>query len=212
MKFVAALLLGISYFPMRVDAHSDKIRVTVPTKIPSVVRLVVGDVLTNSCTGFVVEKNIIVTAAHCLERSGNVRALFEDGTNRKFISLAAGNRFISASEDIAVLQGNTGNIVPIKLATEPRIDAHCRSIGYGPDYNQKQTQCYGGKEMWTEGTLVFSGDIDYGDSGGPVINDNDEIIGEQVLLSADGRPTFWAVPTSVIIKYLENLKLWPIKQ
>jgi hypothetical protein len=179
-------------------------RFTFDTHIPNIVQI-----LTNcsSCTGFVVGKNRFITAAHCFEGHGltKIHAVFFNGYKTELTLIKRGSRFTRDDEDVAVLSGDTGNISPFSISNQCRKPESIIECGYGINHVQKCTLGFGGRKdrQYPSGMYTFKGHAEYGDSGGPVINEEGRVVGMITQLAVGGSDTFFCVPSSKLLEYLK---------
>lgn len=182
--------------------HTPKLRDSVPTHFPSIVSI---RMKCGRCTGWVVEKNTFFTAAHCFDDGATTAtAVFEDGRESKLILIKKGDRFKLMGDDMAVLKGDDRGAPALRLAPEiPKAHFKCLSLGYGMETVQKAVACYGARAAF-EGLYGFAGEVDFGDSGGPVLTTHGEVAGIQVSIEADDAPVFFVVPVETIHKFLHE--------
>ena len=159
---------------------------------PSVVRVVnaVGRQRAYG-SGTVVEsdaqRGVVLTCAHLFSQgAGDVAVLFADGRRSSARLLAADRAWDLAALDIAPPQAAA---VPI-AAEPPRPGDALWSCGYGPDghYWCNRGQALGyvrSANTASYETLELSGSARQGDSGGPVLNQQGELVA--VLWGTDGR-------------------------
>lgn len=178
-------------------------RITVPTKILSIVTI------TNECdlrcTGWVIGKDLFITAAHCVvPEMIDVRAVFLDGTSVKLKLLHRGGP-PAGGLDIAVLSGDSHGAAPILIRAECRIDQPRSyiSIGYGHDGKQKATACVGSRPG-PDGLHFYAGDIEEGDSGGPVLDRDGVAAGMQVAYLVQFRRIFAVVPDCTLREFIDE--------
>lgn len=204
--FICSVAFGESKCQPQDSFHKlrPKVRVTFPTDIESIVSI---ETECERCTGWVAGPNVIVTAAHCFEDSHeHITATFVDKHKVPLTLVKLGNEREHSGQDVAILKGNTGNVPAIEI--EKDCSEHlqpCMSIGYGPQNTQKSVACYGGRPVpQMDGLFVYAGEVDRGDSGGPVINSKGKVIGVQVSITEDMRPVFFAVPSCTVSKFLNE--------
>lgn len=177
-------------------------RQTLETKIPNIVKL---EFSCGRCTGFIIGKNKFLTASHCTAwPSLKIVAVFYDGRKSELKLVKAGDYINKPDEDIAILTGNSYGIEPMELAQGCPLPQQCGSFGYGQDGKQKAVRCYGGQPVpSSDGLWVFAGEIDHGDSGGPICNLNGDVLGMQVSMAREGKPIFFAVPSCKLLEFMK---------
>jgi hypothetical protein len=150
------------------------------------------------------QPGIFITAAHCFNAQHTfIKATFEDGHESDLSLAKLGNILFEESQDFAILKGDTHGVLGIEPeVTDGKTPAPCASLGYGVEHKQKASQCFGGLSL-RDGRRVFYGRIDFGDSGGPIINKAGHVIGINVQILSDvSKPVFFAVPIDNILKAL----------
>jgi hypothetical protein len=189
-------LLGLAQEPRGCPTEHSKLkpyRNTHLVQLPGVVKIKED---CGMCTGWVAAPGIIITAQHCL--GVNMTAVFEGLPGHPESQLTverAGSYPIDEASDILILKGDTRGVTPFKLAIPSSGDL-CLAAGYGGiDNHEKVTACiYTGQKDPFCDLQLFLGDIDYGDSGGPILNRNEEVIGMSVQLNIEGKRLFYSVP------------------
>ncbi len=132
----------------------------------------------DGCTGFVVEGNLLVTAKHC-QHPGTVTVKLQNRT------VAAHKVFSTSEEDgpvVFLLEG--GPYISLKLASEPpRVGEAVYSLGYpGGHWARIEGEITGGNGL----DLNYTNHrIATGNSGGPLLNEQGEVIGIALHVDAD---------------------------
>jgi hypothetical protein len=162
------------------------------------------------CSGWVVGENLVMTAGHCIDyRYERVLVGFEDGTSEAvFTAIKFLHQGAETADDLALLSGPTHKIVPLKLGGFPHLErAWCLAVGYGGTEVpaiQQQTICRTFPELDKGGLMVIAGRIIPGDSGGPILDEADHVIGMVKARETHDLPILWAVPASRIQTFLEK--------
>lgn len=159
------------------------------------------------CSGFVAQKDIVVTARHCIDGPFGLQfqtlpVLFADQRHADFTVLASGTGE-AWDEDWAILKGDTKDVIPHELAKEqPEPFTGCYSLGYGggsPLQMQSNAVLDDGTE---EGLLRLYQEIIGGDSGSALFNaDTGEVIGI-VVRSSRFAPLALSVPISKVLPHM----------
>lgn len=204
MKLIIRLILLILLWTSFVRADPRQLMLN---PIPQVVYLsLVGN---HSCTGFVIEKNILITAHHCVEDNllaGNpfIEAHYIDGSRTPLLIAAHG-----ISEDLddwAVLVGDTGSIPPLMVAEEmPAIGSKTRSVGFGGDlrgqaFSDGEFQGISWQQKYKIATQVIPGD-----SGSPLLDSKGRAVGI-VIQTSCLEPLAFAIPIHPAIVALHKLQ------
>jgi V8-like Glu-specific endopeptidase len=156
--------------------------------------------LNYSCTAWVIKKNLIATAKHCVmgmqERNALSLGVFTDGYSTNFKIINQGEEL--DHRDWAILEGDTRNLIPFDLATEaPEFDSNCWHAGYGGGSAvQHKMPCSFGQEALGGFFTLHSVAIP-GDSGSPVVDEETgRVIG---LVVRTGYP----IPVTYVVPYTE---------
>lgn len=185
-------------------------RNVVPFEHPSVVFIRAE---CSACSGFVVRPGIVATASHCTRFLGEHQDVFVNGKPHVFqvISRWKGNPDFTI-HDVALLKGNTEDLVPFDLAENDNEEGPCGSLGWGglegpKGPYEKVALCRLSGQKTPDGMLVIMGDIDHGDSGGPVVDSEGKVVGINEAISEFDIPVFWATPVSSLKNALKKLGL-----
>lgn len=170
MKALLLLLLVAVAGPLRM-AKEIPHRVYIPTKNSAVVYL---ESTMGRCTGTVIAEDLVLTAAHCVTDGTDVSAMFDDGTITVLKVIYVGTP--ASAEDVALLQGNTYNAAPVKLAKETPIPTACFMYGFAGTHTEMLMPCFLGEDLGPFGVAGIA-ETRKGDSGGPVFGHNGELIG-----------------------------------
>lgn len=154
---------------------------------------------TGSCSGFVVKRNVVATAKHCLDSSDIRTVEFADGRREEFVPA-----YVSKNLDFTLLLVDTKQIEPFRLDPRPNHTLHqVNQIGYtdgGPDQLITPGLVVGrfGERLITTAMAIK------GDSGGVVLNHDNSAIGLicQTFFPAPGTE---AVAIQAVIKALTEL-------
>lgn len=208
MLVAAVTALAVSLlvlFCARAKAEEPKVRISVPTSLPNVVAIQADD---NGCTGWIAAKNTYVSAAHCFEGKPRwILATFEDGKVARLKLLYKGT---TPAQDFAILSGNTFGITPIPFSQSAfQLPTPCVFIGYGPLRRQDAMPCLGSKlELQNPvlfGLVAIFGEVDHGDSGGPVLVKPFAVVGIAVRMFEHNLPGGYIVSAAYIQAKLHEL-------
>jgi V8-like Glu-specific endopeptidase len=165
------------------------------------------------CTGFVVRRGVIATAAHCTRFLGEHQQAFINGVSKTFVVVWKPKGMADYTKnDVALLTGDTANLSPLALANRDLETGRCGSMGWGgrADKNGHQyskiTLCRLTGQKDNAGLLLIQGDVDHGDSGGPVLTEEGKVIGINESIAGYDIPLFWATPVSSLKRALRELK------
>ena len=183
-------------------------RNTTPTNVSSVVTI---NTDCGRCTGWVVKKNVFVTAAHCVEEPGervHIYATFLDKTKVPLTLVVKGAGVVDSNSDVAILSGDSKGVEPIELElTNIPKDAQfpCFTLGFGPQNTQKLAYCAGRvDDPYNKGIFIYAGSVDHGDSGGPVIVETGKAVGLITMLDMNDQTIFFSIPSQTIKKFLDK--------
>lgn len=151
---------------------------------PSIVHLIGR----SSCTGFIVAKDTVATAFHCvdhMDKDSDMLIEFVSGNRALFKVIAHGSleRFVN---DWAILQGPTGELPALVLSSKPaKIYDKGISVGY-TEGDAFQFATPGVVLARVDGALELALFVYPGDSGSPFVSmETGEVLG---IVSATRRP------------------------
>jgi hypothetical protein len=168
------------------------------------------------CTAFVVDAHVIASAAHCVKSETRYIVTYEDGRQAEAVLIKAGEP--GTETDWALFYTNTYDIKPLEFPLEPpQWPVMCTSVGYGGDAAsvQKTLPCMTlgtDKDPFIPEAMIIVGEVDYGDSGGPLLGYNNTILGIVFALDRIDSQRGYAVPYWILQKAIQDLKaenLWP---
>lgn len=163
-------------FADRIEAAD---RLFINQHLPQVVQLRMDD--GGRCSGFIVAKDTIFTAAHCTEGHTEINVHFDDGAKRRFKVVEEG--IPGSGIDYAVLQGDTRKIEPLRVSADiPERFSSCFTVGYGgPDQHEPQqtAPCIINSVVmeFPAPALEIIGRVIPGDSGGVLIDNQGRAVG-----------------------------------
>lgn len=143
-------------------------RVTIERPIDPVIPLVTQDG-NPACTGFVIGKNLIATAAHCVDSPLYIEIA---GAGVELEVLAAGEP--GSATDVALLEGPTGSIKPLELG-DLELPTACFFYGFAGGRQENLMPCF----LYSQevgGVIGGMGEVRPGDSGGPVLGRDGKVI------------------------------------
>jgi S1-C subfamily serine protease len=156
---------------------------------PAVVRIETsGSQGTGTGTGFIISKDgVIVTNNHVVEGSNRIEVTLNDGTTKSGVVLGA-----DSNNDLAVvkIEGNDFPTVPLGSSKDLQVGDDVVAVGYALGL-QGQPTVTTGVVSATGRTLdePFIGDaiqtdaaINFGNSGGPLVNADGEVVGINTLI------------------------------
>lgn len=156
-------------------------------------------------SGFAVGKNCIVTNAHVLSSTHNIYVRSYSGEEYQATILG-----IDESNDIAVL-----GIVDANFSYLPIADISTMNIGdtiyaIGAPKNMAYTLTKGiistkDRTIGRNTYIQIDAAINEGNSGGPLLNDNGQVLGMNTLKISDSEGIGLAIPSAVICNYLKEL-------
>ncbi|MCX7738760.1 MAG: trypsin-like peptidase domain-containing protein [Hydrogenothermaceae bacterium] len=165
-------------------------------------------------SGFVIKKDLkylyIVTNAHVVEKSKSIKVKFYN--NRSYKAELAG---LDEKTDIAVIKVSIHNplrdIAPLSLAREKTVKIGSFVLAVGSPYNLGTTYTLGivsavDRDVGIspfEGYIQTDASMNPGDSGGPLLDMNGQVIGINVAVVQSGQGLGFAIPVDVV-KYVVN--------
>lgn len=161
----------------------------------------------HACSGFVIAKNRIMTAAHCVDAGQNGYITYPDGKKVAYKPLFWG--LSGTSTDVAIVAAPTFNLSPIPLAME---EQYPEPAFFFSSREGAPTGFPSVLQGLDPDALGFGlGQVFPGDSGSAVINAKGELCGVVVMRSLDNAPHFWFVPLRPLQEILLKLVQSPNK-
>lgn len=216
-KTLALLLFLIFCAAMTVPVHVGLLHPELPAqtvlKVPpiltamrSVVRIDVNGQHTGS--GFIVDASgLIITAKHVVDRAGDYSVVFLDGARRKVQGIR-----MSEKSDCAVLSISRKNLYALKLSTNIYVSQPIFVVGTPHDVALTNYVTRGiiskigvAERFFCDTPLIMSdADVNPGNSGGPVLNMQGEVIGIAVGCYGFGIGLNHVVSSADFIELLEG--------
>lgn len=158
-------------------------RTTYPTVNESLVYIDNG--CGHMCSGVIIDKNLVLTAAHCVAGPPYYFVHYSDGQASLAGLMTTGDYIDQSPEDWALITTDTGNRKPLKLACGIRVPSKGIDLTCGgehvPDQQTYPVQFTDIKQysiMYPNANyLGFIGPIDYGDSGSPLLDSDGNVVG-----------------------------------
>ncbi len=163
-------------------------------------------------SGFVVDKEgHILTNNHVVEDATDVQVVFANGNTEQATILGTDSK-----DDLALIKVDAAlvaNIVPLTLADSINVQPGQLAIAIGSPYgltNSITTGIVSGLNRSVEGSALTGmiqtdATIQPGNSGGPLLNSNGEVIGINTAIEGEGTGIGFAVPSSVAKAVLDEL-------
>ncbi len=161
------------------------------------------------CSGFVVGKDLVMTAAHCVEEDDVFTVHFKDGHTALSKVVDQGSS-VFVLRDWAILKVDTKLIKPLKFADSVETSSDGLDLTYGGINKNREPHQYpvtiAGITMDRMGlpTLEVHGPIDHGDSGSAIVNLKGEVVGMASRISRTDMYLSWAVPVLELKQALED--------
>lgn len=151
-----------------------------------------------NCSGFVVAKDVVLTAGHCIENElGLLSVSFPESTSLFVAPKPLEPKTRLTLSDLAFLRGDTGDAKPLSFAAKPKAHVGERGIvvGHGAGrVHQYSSPVVVERVESDTGLLVLAGIIVGGDSGSIVMLESDEAIG-MVVGTRQPFPEGYAIPS-----------------
>ena len=155
-------------------------------------------------SGFLITPNIIATNFHVIENSYSGYVKF---VNKDEIYEIDGVVGYDSSYDLALIKirDNDGTPLPLK---SPNVDIGQKVFAIGNPLGLEGTISdgivSGLREIGDFSVLQISAPISPGNSGGPVVNENGEVIGVATFTFSEGQNINFAVPVKYVKELLDN--------
>lgn len=158
-------------------------------------------------SGFAVGENCIVTNAHVIDNKRNITVETYGGS--KYSASVIG---INEYEDIAVLAVADASFPYLKIADLSMMKTGDDIYAIGAPHGMAYTLTKGGisakeRTIGDQTYIQIDAPINEGNSGGPLLSDDGEVIGMNTLKMSDSEGIGLAIPIDRVCKYLESLDL-----
>jgi serine protease Do len=169
-----------------------------------------GLVRPQSGSGFVIERDgLILTNYHVIQGAERIMVKLSDGRN-----LAAHPLGVDPDTDIALIkvEGTNFPVAPLGDSDALRVGEWVCAIGNPLAYEHTVTVgvvSYLGRKLFDsslDGYIQTDAAINFGNSGGPLINGNGEVVGINAAISQRGNNIGFAVPINEAAAILPQLK------
>ncbi len=164
-------------------------------------------------SGFVVhEDGFIITNAHVVENTSRIKAIFSDGREFQATVVSA-----DTSKDLAVLAVQTDGKLPfVELGRSSDLMIGETVIAIGNPYGYSNTVTSGvvsavGRDIqvtqgyWLRGLIQTDAPINLGNSGGPLLNVNGQLIGITTAIRAEAQNIGFAIPVDALVDNLGQM-------
>jgi hypothetical protein len=155
-------------------------------------------------SGFLVAPNIIATNFHVIENSYSGYVKF---INKKEIYEIEGVVGYNENYDLALIKISNNNANPLPLIS-PSVDIGQKIFAIGNPLGLEGTISdgiiSGLREFQDFSVLQISAPISPGNSGGPVVNENGDVVGVATFTMTEGQNINFAVPVKYLKELLEN--------
>ncbi|EKQ57913.1 MULTISPECIES: trypsin-like peptidase domain-containing protein [unclassified Clostridium] len=155
-------------------------------------------------SGFAINKNIIITNAHVVEDFANVSVkLYNDKTcSGKVIK-------IDKNVDLALVQVDE-TLTPLKLASEDKVSIGKEVYAIGAPKDIPYTMTKGiisakNRKVGNHEYIQIDASINSGNSGGPLVDENGEVIGINTMKMVDAEGIGFAIGTSYINDFINGV-------
>lgn len=165
MNFFSPLLL--SFLLAVPPSHPDLVQRTL-LSVVKILHTISSD--TDSvylCTGVIVDaaKGYILTAEHCVDKN-----------EETYVNASIPATIVKVSEDLAIIKAEPMMGPPIQTAKEVKVGEEVVSIGYGDGHLMALWRHIA--SFYNDSSdIQLDGDIIQGMSGGPIVNENGELVG-----------------------------------
>lgn len=158
-------------------------------------------------SGFALGTNCIITNAHVIADNSQISVLSYSGNEYKATVLG-----INESEDIAVLVVENGDFPYLTVADTSMMktgdDIYAIGAPKGMAYTlTKGTVSAKERIVRNHSYIQIDAAINEGNSGGPLLNDNGQVLGMNTLKMSDSEGIGLAIPINRICDYLQSLDI-----
>ena len=156
-------------------------------------------------SGFAIGENCIITNAHVIDNKRNITVETYGGKQYKAIVLGINNY-----EDIAVLVVNGVKFPYLKVADSSKMKIGDDIYAIGAPKGMTYTLTKGSvsakeREISNQTYIQIDAAINEGNSGGPLLNDNGQVLGVNTLKMTDSEGLGLAIPITRVCAYLKSI-------
>ncbi len=199
-RFLSVLLLSI----LLVSLPAYAINFTAEDTYNSVVVVYTGS---GVGSGFAIEENIIVTNAHVVEDSKNVAVTLYNGDTIEGLVIKT-----DETQDLALIQVDE-TLVPLKVSEEkPAIGQEVYAIGAPRDMPYTMTKGIISaldRKLGKNSYIQIDASINSGNSGGPLVDENGNVIGIITLKATDAEGIGFAIAASEMLSFTKDAEEVP---
>lgn len=156
-------------------------------------------------SGFAVGENCVVTNAHVIDNPRNITVETYRGTKYKASVLG-----INEQQNIAVLIVQDAQFPYLDIADLSTMKTGDDIYAIGAPHGMAYTLTKGGisakeRMVGNQSYIQIDAPINQGNSGGPLLNDNGQVLGMNTLKMSDSEGIGLAIPISRVCEYLKSL-------
>ncbi|MBW6409687.1 S1C family serine protease [Clostridium weizhouense] len=196
-KFTIALLICVLLIPKHVFAMN-----FVPENLFNSVTIVYTDKGLGS--GFAINNNTIITNAHVVDTFSSVTVKLYNG--KSYVGKVTK---IDKKIDLALIEINE-NLTPLKLVSEDNLSIGKEVYAIGAPEDIPYTMTKGivsakNRKIKNHEYIQIDASINSGNSGGPLVDENGEVIGINTMKILDAEGIGFAIGTSKINDFINNV-------
>lgn len=158
-------------------------------------------------SGFAIQENRVITNAHVVENAENVVVNLYDGSAITGKVLAADHE-----KDLAVISVEQ-TLVPLKLNPDSlKVGQEVFAIGAPKDMPYSMTKGIVSaldRPLGQNTYIQIDASVNSGNSGGPLVDENGEVIGVITMKASDAEGISFAIPVPEVTAFLENAEAAP---
>jgi len=160
--------------------------------------------LTGNGAGFVTDGGYVVTAQHVTDGSATVKIVASLPSTETVVGDVI---WEDAKRDVAIIEPRQTLVgTPLTIATvAPKVGTTVYAIG-SPIRSTVLSRGTVTNSLDADGYLEAKIGIDHGNSGGPLFDANEQVVGMVDAMSTDGQKTAFAVPADEISVVLQDAK------
>jgi S1-C subfamily serine protease len=184
----------------------------VKLKSPSVVLLQVFNQygqMTGTGSGFVAGPDgTVITNYHMIRGAYSEKAKFPDGPAAEVLGVLG----YSPTDDLAAIRLSASSVGPLELGDSDGVEVGDRVVAIGSPLGLQNTVSDGLVSAKRSGRIQTSAAISHGSSGGPLFNQQGQVIGVVASLMPDGENLNFVVPINLAKRYLAEGTLTPLAE
>jgi len=201
---IASLMFLLQPFVVEAAVPKQAIKSAMPSLVEVHVFNEEGKPVSSGSGVIVGRGGLIVTNYHVIKGAKRARVTLNNGETVRVV----GVREVDAERDFAIIQVEAGNLPAARLGDSSKLESGDEVIAIGSPLGLTKTVTIGiVSRIWLEDhrMIQHTAAISPGNSGGPLLNVQGEVVGLNTFLIEKGHSLFFALPINYVKQALRNL-------